>query len=190
MPTVNNEDFGYMTREYRGPPLLFADGSHLTMSRIKDLEKKNYCGSVILFLGTEQEALDCEKAAHEYVRDRHDFAGCMNEKVGAGERFGKRTGVYAVCLTFFRKKLLSKQILGLNDDRSGILHTQIEKIFTTGEFYTKFVVKPKSDSYRKYLVYQGERKVWRMAQREAEEAAMKKKSANKKRSFVDITNKA
>jgi hypothetical protein len=112
----------------------------------------------------------------------------MNERVGAGDRIGKRNGVYAVCLTFFRKKLLSKRILGLNDDRSGKLHTQIAKIFTTGEFSTKFVVKPKTDTYRKYLVRHRELKDQRKAQREAEEAAMKKKSANKKRSFVDITN--
>jgi hypothetical protein len=43
----------YMISKQRGPPMLFADGSHPTMSHIKDLEKKNCCGSVILFLGNE-----------------------------------------------------------------------------------------------------------------------------------------
>eukprot|EP00956_Cyclotella_meneghiniana_P006667 scaffold8842_cov74-Cyclotella_meneghiniana.AAC.3 len=105
-----DEGIGFLCPK-RGGPLLKTDGSYVSRKDLDELGTDAFY-ELNMFIGSEQHVLDCEERSHqiarEYIAENKLSMALLNEKDGAGTRYGTSSRCYLLTLTAFKASKMIK----------------------------------------------------------------------------------
>eukprot|EP00956_Cyclotella_meneghiniana_P027244 scaffold60723_cov38-Cyclotella_meneghiniana.AAC.1 len=176
-----DEGIGFLSRHRGGPLLNAADGSYVSRDDLDELGTVAFY-EVNVFMGSEQHVLECEERSHqvarEYIAENKLSMALLNERDGAGKRYGTSSSCFLLTLTAFKTSKMIKsgkwmfnnqRDLVFRKERATMLGMTIKKAEEAGYFGS-----PACDSYERGLKRKRDRK--------------QKKSAMKKSALADRTN--